>query len=73
MAYDIYGERLTPGHCEVHPWVAVEYPCPVCMESHGRHAQEKEMERQYNAYIEREYYQAMEQQAFEDGNYPSPT
>lgn len=32
MAFDIYGNRLTPGHCEVHPWVHCEYPCPVCME-----------------------------------------
>lgn len=30
MAYDIHGERLEPGHCEVHPWVHMEYPCPEC-------------------------------------------
>ena len=32
MAFDIYGERLEPGHCEIHPWMACEYPCPICVE-----------------------------------------
>ncbi len=30
MAYDIYGDRLRRGYCEVHPDVAEEYPCSVC-------------------------------------------
>lgn len=32
MSFDIYGERLRPGHCEVHPHVHEEYPCSLCME-----------------------------------------
>lgn len=31
MAYDIYGNTLRRGHCEVHPHVAEEYPCSVCI------------------------------------------
>jgi hypothetical protein len=31
MAYNIYGENLRPGHCEVHPHVHEEYPCSVCI------------------------------------------
>lgn len=30
--WDIYGERLTRGHCKVHPHVAEEYPCIVCID-----------------------------------------
>lgn len=31
MAWDIYGNPLKRGHCEVHPNVHEEYPCSVCM------------------------------------------
>ena len=31
MAFDIFGERLERGHCEVHPWVHQAYPCSVCL------------------------------------------
>ena len=31
MAYDIYGEPLRYGHCEVHPHVHEKYPCSVCL------------------------------------------
>ena len=30
MSYDIYGNPLSPGHCEVHPCVAQSYPCQQC-------------------------------------------
>lgn len=30
MGYDIYGGRLQPGHCEVHPDVPEPYPCSTC-------------------------------------------
>ena len=37
MAFDIYGERLEKGFCEVHPWVKEYYPCSLCMaEEDGR-------------------------------------
>ena len=31
MGYDIYGNNLRNGHCEVHPHVHEEYPCSVCI------------------------------------------
>ena len=31
MSFDIYGNNLRPGHCEVHPHVHEEYPCSVCL------------------------------------------
>jgi len=31
VAYDIYGNSLRRGHCEVHPDIAEEYPCSQCM------------------------------------------
>lgn len=32
MAFDIYGDILEPGFCEVHPHVRQEYPCDICMQ-----------------------------------------
>ena len=32
MAYDIYGNYLRPGHCEVHPEVPELFPCYRCIE-----------------------------------------
>lgn len=31
MSFDIYGNTLRSGHCEVHPHVHEEFPCSVCM------------------------------------------
>ncbi|ELY1969535.1 hypothetical protein SL040_000761 [Aeromonas salmonicida] len=31
MSYDIYGDPLRRGHCEVHPHIHEEYPCSVCL------------------------------------------
>lgn len=36
MAWDIYGNPLQRGHCEVHPHVHEEYPCSVCMSERGQ-------------------------------------
>lgn len=41
MPYDIYGNSLQRGYCEVHPDVPEEYPCSVCME---RYSQQREPE-----------------------------
>ena len=30
MAYDIYGNNLKAGFCEVHPYVQQSYPCQLC-------------------------------------------
>jgi hypothetical protein len=35
MAFDIYGQPLRPGHCEVHPHVGEPYPCTVCLAYSG--------------------------------------
>lgn len=31
MRTDIYGNKLRPGYCEIHPQVAEEYPCTLCL------------------------------------------
>ena len=45
--WDIYGEKLLPGHCEVHPWVHCEYPCPVCLSENEKSNQDKIAEQEY--------------------------
>lgn len=40
MAFDIYGEHLERGHCEVHPWVGEEYPCSLCLAATKKRRQE---------------------------------
>lgn len=30
MSYDIYGNTLKRGYCEVHPYVNESYPCSLC-------------------------------------------
>ena len=52
MAWDIYGDRLLPGHCEVHPYVHEEYPCPLCLAENKR---KKEQERELEIYYAEEY------------------
>lgn len=32
MSFDIYGNHLRPGYCEVHPDFQHPYPCPLCVE-----------------------------------------
>lgn len=32
MSFDIYGNNLRSGHCEVHPHVHESYPCSACMQ-----------------------------------------
>jgi hypothetical protein len=49
MSYDIYGEPLRRGHCEVHPHVHEEYPCSVCIqESNNRNSQQQSECDRYN-------------------------
>lgn len=52
MSWDIYGNSLRNGHCEVHPHVHESYPCSVCMsEVQHRHDQEAH----YNAAMSEQY------------------
>lgn len=59
MAYDIYGNRLKPGHCEVHPDVPERYPCYLCYQEEQarldaeRYAQEM-MEEERSRWLEEE-------------------
>ena len=53
MSWDIYGNPLARGHCEVHPHVHEEYPCSVCMA-------EKQQRQQRDQQSEAEYYMQME-------------
>lgn len=60
MSWDIYGEPLRKGHCEVHPWVHEEYPCSVCYSESDKEKREKEQQRQLSIEREREMQRQME-------------
>ena len=59
MSFDIYGENLAVGHCEVHPWVHAEYPCPVCLSDSNKRRSEKLEEERYYREMEAAYYAEM--------------
>ncbi len=61
MAWDIYGERLERGHCEVHPHVHEEYPCSICLaESREKRRMQKEQEQAWSREAEAYYAQMAE-------------
>lgn len=72
MTYDIYGNHLRRGHCEVHPWVHEEYPCSICYsESVKRKVKAPEVKFQewaeaqqaeFYAQQERDYYESLARQ-----------
>lgn len=64
MAYDIYGERLERGHCEVHPWVHQEYPCSVCYSEDKKYDYEKQMRKQMEKEMTEEYWRDMEREHY---------
>lgn len=41
MSWDIYGNTLRRGYCEVHPHVNQEYPCSLCHEEQRKDEQER--------------------------------
>lgn len=48
--WDIYGQPLKRGHCEVHSWINEEYPCSLCMsEKKQKDMEEKQSEQYYEA------------------------
>ncbi len=56
MPYDIYGNPLKRGYCEVHPNIGEEYPCSLCLA-------EIELQQRKNEHqkaMEREHQKAME-------------
>jgi hypothetical protein len=60
MSYDIYGEVLSRGHCEVHPWVHEEYPCSLCFADNEKYRKQNQQEKKYYEQMEREYAESIE-------------
>lgn len=56
MSYDIYGNDLARGHCEVHPHVRQEYPCFVCLSESARKKREQDEQRRHHKEMEAAYY-----------------
>ena len=68
MSYDIYGNNLKRGHCEVHPQVGEDYPCSLCYaEDNNRNMnkQQNSQEQKYYKQQEKEYYEAQEHGHYE--------
>ncbi len=57
MAFDIYGENLRSGHCEVHPHVHESYPCSVCYDESRRDAQQSNYHKDAEIECRKEYEQ----------------
>lgn len=66
MSYDIWGNPLKSGYCEVHPDVHSPYPCECCLEEsydseRYRQAEAeaaRDYERQFELYLSVQYYLA---------------
>ena len=55
MPYDIYGNNLRNGFCEVHPYVGQEYPCQICCQEIEREKQ-RQRENRENSQLQNEQY-----------------
>lgn len=60
MPYDIYGQSLERGHCEVHPHIHEQYPCSLCLSidrerERDRREEERMSREQAAAYYERQF------------------
>ena len=56
MSFDIFGQPLKRGHCEVHPHVNEEWPCSLClMESEQRRLTESNNNAQHDMILEVEH------------------
>lgn len=55
MAWDIYGQSLRPGYCEVHPDVPEEYPCRLCQIDHDRDREDRRLEMERQLAYQKEY------------------
>jgi len=62
MSWDIYGQPLKGGHCEVHPDVHESYPCSLC---YAQREREQMRQREHDEYMraEREAYYEEQRQA----------
>ena len=71
MAFDIYGQHLRSGYCEVHPDVPEEYPCGRCMMEAERRQHEEEQRQAYEEEMRRAYIRE-QRQAYEEERENSP-
>jgi hypothetical protein len=55
MSYDIYGNTLRRGFCEVHPHVNEEYPCSLCYAETNNKNARKQQEQEYHRQQEKEH------------------
>lgn len=62
MAWDIYGNNLREGFCEVHPHVNQYYPCWICCDE----IQIEEERQRDNDLQQSDYHKAMEEQHYKE-------
>ena len=67
MSFDIYGQYLRAGHCEVHPDMHEQYPCSICMMDNAKRIADKQLAREDGLAQEAAYYAQM----FGDEEYES--
>ena len=56
MPYDIYGNNLRNGFCEVHPYVEQEYPCQICCQEIEREKQRQRENREHSQLQNKQYH-----------------
>ena len=56
MPYDIYGNNLRNGFCEVHPYVEQEYPCQICCQEIEREEQRQRENREHSQLQNEQYH-----------------
>lgn len=56
MSFDIYGNHLRPGYCEVHPDHRGTYPCDLCEEREQDDYYRRQEENEYYKHLEEDYY-----------------
>lgn len=69
MTYDIYGNPLRRGYCEVHPDVAEEYPCYQCLLDEGekrRKQPEQQPEPDFDEHIQEMVEQCLSDEQMSD-------
>ena len=60
MSYDIYGNNLRSGYCEVHPQVHESYPCSLCYAEGDKRNYDKRQENEYYRQMEIDHQRDME-------------
>lgn len=60
MSWDIHGEPLAPGCCEVHPWVREPFPCGICVADSRRYEEQRQEEEAFWHAQQDEYYAGLQ-------------